>query len=415
MTRDPESAAAPPIDAETPPAAVAAGVPADALIGVARSRTFFPELESLRGIAVLLVFAFHVDRYVVFWAAQDGAPSPLTSFVRAGHTGVDLFFLLSGFLLGLPFVVDGLGGRRVSVRRYAARRALRILPLYWTAVLVATALTAKTLADLAGTIPHLLFTTGLVGTASTMHPYSDVWWSLVVEVHFYFVLPFLPLLLRTRPGRVVGVGVLATYATLYLAMIQGRLRMPTVPGQFTFMFSLFARGPLFLWGIAAAALYHLRGDQLRATLARSRWWRGGGADVVFATVVVALAFFLQWVVAIGAPRQMGHPDQPWHIVNGALWAAVLLLLLLAPLRAKRLFCNGVLARLGVLSYSIYIIHAPFMQYGLGWGRTLFPGLIGWNGRSAAFVAALALACYGLSMLTYRWIERPFLVRKSRFE
>src|SRR5262245_50242269 len=70
-----------------------------AAIGLSRSRTFIPELESLRGIAVLLVVAFHVHGFVLFpfGAVTDRASLPM-AFVRGGHAGVDLFFLLSAFL-----------------------------------------------------------------------------------------------------------------------------------------------------------------------------------------------------------------------------------------------------------------------------------------------------------------------------
>jgi peptidoglycan/LPS O-acetylase OafA/YrhL len=388
-------------------------VPADAALGVAGTRVFFPELEALRGLAALLVFAFHVDGFVLF--GQPTAPSALNCFVRAGHTGVDLFFLLSGFLLALPFVADGLGGRHVSVRTYFTRRALRILPLYYAAVLVGTVLSATAPRDLLHALPYFLFLNSFAGTVTPLPPYHAVWWSLATEVQFYLLLPLLPLALRTRRGRIAGGVALAAYALAYAAMVTGRLHMPTRGAQFTFMFSSFARGPLFLWGIAAAFLYHLHGERLRARLGRSVWLRAGGADALLATVVVGLVFLLRWVVAIGPARAMGATDQPWHIVNGALWTGVLLLLLLAPLRSKRLVCNAVLGRLGVLSYSIYILHVPLMSYGLNVARPLIPGLFTWNLQTFLVVAALSAVCYGAATLTYTWIERPFLVRKSRFE
>ena len=89
---------------------------------------------------------------------------------------------------------------------------------------------------------------------------------------------------------------------------------------------------------------------------------------------------------------------------------MVLILLVAPLRLKPLFSNAVLGELGVLSYSIYIIHAPFML-----GSIIRLGAIGWSPRTGAIVAALASACVALSALSYRLIERPFLVRKARVE
>lgn len=76
----------------------AAGAPAQ-LVGLRRSSAFIPELESVRGIAVLLVFTFHVDSFARFpYSVVQSTPLSL-AFVRAGFTGVDLFFVLSAFLL----------------------------------------------------------------------------------------------------------------------------------------------------------------------------------------------------------------------------------------------------------------------------------------------------------------------------
>jgi peptidoglycan/LPS O-acetylase OafA/YrhL len=100
--------------------------------GIRRRSTYFPEVESLRGLAIALVFVFHADRALLFSVrTRDGAESPLALlYVWAGHTGVTLFFVLSAFLLSLPFLDEAYGGRTVSRRQFYERRALRILPLY---------------------------------------------------------------------------------------------------------------------------------------------------------------------------------------------------------------------------------------------------------------------------------------------
>src|SRR5262245_60933990 len=126
--------------------------------GVRESSGYLPEIESLRGVAIALVVWFHADGFVRYPGATIDEPvSPLLAFLRAGHTGVDLFFVLSGFLLALPFLDEALGGTPVSVRRYFSRRALRILPLYYLAVVASTVLVATRAADLLVAVPYLLF------------------------------------------------------------------------------------------------------------------------------------------------------------------------------------------------------------------------------------------------------------------
>src|SRR5262249_28336594 len=155
-------------------------------------------LESLRGIAILLVFTFHVHGFVLYPSSTaSNVVSVPMAFVRAGHAGVDLFFVLSAFLLSRPFLADGLGGGGVRWVAYFGRRALRILPLYWTAVLVGTVLSASRPADLLRSVPHLLFLSWIPPLAAPLRRYSAVWWSLETEMQFYLLLPLLVVFLRT--------------------------------------------------------------------------------------------------------------------------------------------------------------------------------------------------------------------------
>ncbi len=68
-------------------------------------------LESLRGLAILLVFWFHVEGVVYIPYGRPNTALPFQSLVRAGHTGVSLFFVLSAFLLSLPILPESRGGR----------------------------------------------------------------------------------------------------------------------------------------------------------------------------------------------------------------------------------------------------------------------------------------------------------------
>jgi peptidoglycan/LPS O-acetylase OafA/YrhL len=116
----------------------------------------------------------------------------------------------------------------------------------------------------------------------------------------------------------------------------------------------------------------------------------------------------------GPLRVQMPPLHAWHVLAGVLWASVLLLLIIAPLRLKPLLANPVLERLGLLSYSLYLLHVPILIAGLrnlrqaGWIEA------GWSVRGGLAAAVLLLICVGASELTYRFIERPFLVRKERF-
>ena len=152
--------------------------------GLRKGASFYPELDSLRGVAIFLVVAFH--GYSAFFGALKAPISPKLSLalIQGGHTGVTLFFVLSAFLLGMPFIKASIQNTgRLNVKNFYKRRFLRIAPLYVVAVLVATVATK----DVEAGARALVFW----AKGAEMYPYSAVWWSLGVEVQFYFLLPLI--------------------------------------------------------------------------------------------------------------------------------------------------------------------------------------------------------------------------------
>jgi len=385
--------------------------------GIRRSSTFFPELESLRGIAILMVFFHHIDAFVLpqFYGASIKVPFLLWAFVVEGNSGVSLFFVLSAFLLSLPFLKQAAGGKRQSLVQFYKRRALRILPLYYAAVVFGSLFTTRQPPDLSNAIPYLVFLNSFVGYTVSLAPYSDVWWSLAAEVQFYLLLPLLPLFLSSRPGRVLGVGALVVFVYYYTAFVL-QLLVGSFEEQLALAISVFGRAPAFLLGIVAASIVLRSGDRIRERLAANVWVRNGGADVAFLATWTAMALLLRWVAGYGYWKAEGQALHVWHILEGLLWAAIVVQLLLSPLRLKTLFVNPALSRLGTLSYSIYILHVPLIVLTLQFLRGHFPSaLAGWNGATLLAVAGMSAACLVLSELTYRVIERPFLVRKAGLE
>jgi peptidoglycan/LPS O-acetylase OafA/YrhL len=334
-------------------------------------------------------------------------------FVRTDRLGVDLFFVLSAFLLSLPFLAQASGGRRVDVGRYFRRRALRILPLYWTAVVAGTILSTRHPADLIRGLPNLaLLNLG----ATSLHPYGDVWWSLSTEVQFYLVLPLLGLLPTTRAGRAVGVGLLALYAAAYVAISTQIVMLRSFAAQLQLEASLFGRGPLFVCGILAALVYRRFGENIRVKLERAPWMRNGGCDVLVVALLAAFALFLRWETTLEGGRRQMPAYQVLDFVSGAAWAALLLMLVLAPLRLKAVLVNPGLARLGVLSYSIYLIHFPLIAHVMPFVRqTLGIQVWRWEPGALVLLGCVGALCIGLSTLTYRFIEHPFLEWKARLD
>ena len=364
------------------------------------------EVDALRGIAILLVFFYHCDT-VLRPNAHGGGP--LFAFVRAGHTGVSLFFVLSGFLLAMPFLAEAEGGRHVRRREYALRRAMRILPMYYLALLVALCW-SQPIAQWASSWPFLVFLNPLAGQFA-LWPFSIGWWSLATEVQFYVLLPLLPLLACTAPRAALALG---TYAVVYGLFVIGILNPPNVQLTVYLHHNVFGRAPLFLSGIGAAWLWRRKGAALRSRLATTGWMARGGADALLLLAFGGLSVLLQWVSWLGFWQAENRPNHVWHVAEGILWATVLLLLLAAPLRSKRLIVNPIVGWIGLVSYSLFLIHVPAVTITLHALRARYPGhFTTWNFETLAACGTLLVACLLLATLTYWAVERPFLRRKAR--
>ena len=366
------------------------------------------ELESVRAIAALFVFARHIAGRMVGPGAEEGPPGFFYSFAVGGQTGVTLFFVLSAFLLVPPFLEK----RPISTRRFLARRFLRLWPLYFGAVLVATAWNAEGLGDFAKGFGYLVYAQSFSGFVTPLEPFSSVWWSLATEVQFYAALVVCAFLGARRFGpQVLGV-LLVLYAVAYSIFVMTGFGVENFATSVALRVSLFGRGWSFLLGGLAAGLYVRHGAAWRRALAQLPWLARGGGDGLVLLVLGGMGLLLMKVETIGTWRAEIE-WLPWHIPESALWAAFILGVLVLPLRSRSLLVSFPLERLGIISYSFYLWHLPVI---VGVASLLgidpsHPGTTPANVLVPAIALAFAVS-WAVSELTYRWIERPLLLRKQ---
>lgn len=140
----------------------------------------YPDLDALRGVAALFVLLFH---YTTRYQQLYGHTGPLLLEIPFGHFGVQLFFVISGW------VVLSAASRAASVTQFLAHRAIRLYPAYLLAVAVTA--TCVTLADLPGrkvNATQVAINFSMVQSALRVPHVDGVYWSLTVELMFYFVL-----------------------------------------------------------------------------------------------------------------------------------------------------------------------------------------------------------------------------------
>jgi peptidoglycan/LPS O-acetylase OafA/YrhL len=371
--------------------------------GLRNESSYLYELESLRGIAILLVFFFHTHGMVFGSSPQQ--PSLLMSFVVSGNTGVTLFFVLSGFLLSLPWLNYLLGKRSAppNMINFYRARALRILPLYWVAVVASVALTGK--------IASGAKAAGFLFVGFDIFPYSVVWWTLATEVQFYILLPLgFWAWTHSGLGRGVLLAIFATWLYFYTTLIILQ-QLPLDQLSYFYNKSIFGRLPAFLFGIVAGWIYlklkdsarHF-GDQTGTRLA---------STALCAIIICCLGFLLQ----ASAVLSDSFAEKHWHIrhtYESALWAAIILCFVLTRPIGRGLLINRPLAITGKLSYSLYLIHVPVIFY-LIYPAKQAMGVEQYMNSPWLYInpiLALALSL-GLSAVTYRLIELPFLNLKHR--
>lgn len=372
--------------------------------GVRHESNYLHQLECLRGVAILLVFLFHV--YGISYGKASGKPTLLESYVTGGNTGVTLFFVLSGFLLSLPwlkYLAAGQVGERPSVRSFYKARALRVLPLYELAVAFSVLMTG---AYLVGAKAAAFMFVGF-----EIFPYSVVWWTLSTEIQFYVLLPLgFWAWSRSAWTRRLLLGVLLLWAVFYtyLVLLQ---RLPADELGYFYTKSLFGRLPAFLVGILAARLYIILKSPILAYVDRSGLRLL--ASVVFMVLLLGLGLVLQACTTIGD----AEVERSWHIHHtweALLWAGMLLCLVLAKPWGERLLLNRPFAIVGKLSYSLYLVHVPILFYLIYPAKETVGAEVYSNSLEAIAYPLLALALsLGLSLLTYRFIELPFLNLKKR--
>jgi len=342
-------------------------------------------VESLRALAALGVLVGHVFATSHVYADAHGTDERL---IAGGSFAVYLFFALSGYLLYLPFAKRAFGsGGPIDLRRYAVNRALRILPLYYMAL--AVYLVAR--AD-GGTLEQwarfALFAENF--STTTVLTVNPVLWSLVIELHFYVLLPLLALVVaRLASGSLTRAAVLV----LVCAVASLTLRWLTLYDD---------PSPSPLWRYSLPSCYMFFAVGMLLALLRLGWERGAPRWLAGPLVVPELwagAAVLLWQrAALGG-------NQGYLLAPASFLLVGAFVLPLRPTPITRALEWRPLAVVGVASYSLYMWHVLVIDELAD--RT---GLDG-------FVPLLAVAfplCVAVALLSYAVVERFFLRLRRRW-
>ncbi|MEO5625133.1 MAG: acyltransferase [Dokdonella sp.] len=358
---------------------------------------YFPAVDHLRGYAALLIVfyhglhlfsyyaRFHQDFGIEHWL-QPG--NVFAAALAEGHTAVALFMVLSGFIL-----TYGSLDTAVDYRGFIRNRLLRTYPLFLLLVFAGIASAPAEFRWLS--FAQTVFGFANLPGALVAPPFTSMLWTIAVEWQFYVLFPLLlPVLKRDWPRNLLGLVCVLLLIRVLVVLAGGN------PRELAYL-TILGRLDQFLIGMGAAAFFK------RYPLSRGSGALLAGTSLAFA--LLALALFNAnggWPVVVWWKIF-------WPTLEGILWAAFVIGYIDCANDARGLW-SLLLAKLGEISYSIYLIHFLIITMVINFalpvaftGRVVVDALL--NTLLLALPATLLLAS-----LTYRCVERPFLRLRGRY-
>jgi peptidoglycan/LPS O-acetylase OafA/YrhL len=378
----------------------------DQTASIARRHSYVPSLDGLRTVCIAAVIFFHVP-------APPGHPWLEAVRSRCWY-GVDMFFILSGFLITWILAVEFEDTGRVDLGYFYRSRGLRLLPAYCTALLLVLGgsylLGNQPAASFhaPGKIWPLLltYTLNLWMAATAVWPQGlSHFWSLCVEEHFY--LSWSLVFRRFGNARALRIALATIMVVLfyrtgwYTFMNWGHLASPSEASYFRIHYATDTRVDAILIGCALALLMRERRMQ--------SFWHRLRAMPLFPTIaLLAAVACIAWVTQYRW-RQSTFGYTAMALVSGTLLAAIFLR---PQCWIGRILATPPLVGIGRISYGIYLFHAPLL--------VAFESRMGFyanyieSRRYLLVLVALTALSIAVAAIHYRFVERRFLaMRKPR--
>jgi peptidoglycan/LPS O-acetylase OafA/YrhL len=387
-----------------------------------------PTLDGMRGIAVLLVLMFHFawtfpgdDPHKAFDIVEKVAVR-VHAFMWSGWTGVDLFFVLSGYLITRGLVAPSKKTTGTRLKMFWMRRVLRIFPLYYAVLIVGTIITLAFGAKWVPTAAYWLYMQNYaLAFDDEVMRWVAHFWSLAIEEQFYFVWPLVAVLVTRRKiiptilvltVFTVGLRAFLTFKGHQIGAFQGVFDNPlgVAHGVAKFVYrATFTRADGLLLGAFVAV------TQREIHHPISHVWRRLRFPLWVATAIALLGLYI-WA--------NGLNDYDRRIIGIGYVTLALFFACSVSLcadhviseRMRRFLSWKPLVSCGKVSYGMYIFHWPLVVLMVPYLEKMNRGM-SVGGQMALGIAAIVVGIaiiYVLASISFRFFESPFLKMKHKF-
>jgi peptidoglycan/LPS O-acetylase OafA/YrhL len=381
-------------------------------------RHHFATLDGLRALSILWVMAFHCVFFITYTnldLAIALRSAPLLAWTKYGFRGVDIFFVISGFIISHILMREHKATGRLDLKNFYLRRAVRLFPAYYVSLALYGLIDPLTVKNVWA---NLLYVNNFLPIEQQFMGWA---WSLAIEEQFYIVFPLALLLLMKLGDRarvpVLAAATLAAAGGFVLLLRASACPSPPAfqelaPGPFLCYFDtlydkFYTRCGALLMGVTVAYLYNYT-----PVVA----WLDARAAVRRVLCGVACLLLLP---ATGFIETSSGVFSSFFAINYfylfALGIAYLLLFTLTGSGQQSLVTRLLSARiwfpLAQLSYSAYLVHPTVLI--AAYLFVLKPMAVS---PPVALVAGLGLAalCFGVAAVIYLLVERPAMNARARF-
>lgn len=320
---------------------------------ITSSGKFIREIDGLRFMAIFPVLVQHLNERFVrntpLKFSQDPYQTTVGFFASMGFLGVFIFFVISGFVLALPFASYKLQqGKAINLKSYYWRRVTRLEPPYiiWMSIFFLVFLLAKH-ESFWQYLPHYL--ANITYTHSLIYhdwsPFNPPTWTLEIEIQFYILAPFLALSLfgiaNKTTRRVAMVAVIAVVVLLQQVFI---VYFPTLMNSnhtMPFYFTILGHLQYFLLGFILVDLYLTNWKEIDKKI---------GYDILAVLSLLATIYSWSW---------------DFELLNRIIVLVALFVFFYSAFKSiyfNRFITNRWIMAIGGMCYTIYLIHLPFSEF-----------------------------------------------------